>query len=121
MRISLSSGKYDIVASGQAFLFSKDDNFRIEIQAENGFAFSLLLNFRENESGKQDIQAKTNDDEIVLTCLNFKSTGAGLKEPVKLAEIDGRKLYFIFWSYLDGKASRSVKYTFFAEKTMEKG
>lgn len=90
MRISLSSGNYDIVASGQAFLFSKDNDFRIAIQADSGFSFSLTLNFIENESGKRDIQVKTKENEVALTCLNFESTGAGLKEPVRLAEIDGR-------------------------------
>ena len=116
MLISLSSGNYDIVSSGQAFLFSKDKDFRIDIQADNGFSFSLILNFIENESDKRDLQVKTNNNEIMLTCVNFESAGAGLKEPFKLAEIDGRNLYFLFWSYLEGKASRSVKYTLFAEK-----
>ena len=74
------------------------------------------MNFTENESGKQDIQAETNGNKIMVTCLNFKSTGTGLKEPVKLAKVDGRDLYFVFWSYLEGEGSRSVKYTFFAEK-----
>ena len=36
MLISLRSGDYDIVASGQAFLFSKDEDFRIDIQADDG-------------------------------------------------------------------------------------
>lgn len=79
MLVSLSSGNYDIVASGQAFLFSKDKDLRIDIQADNGFAFSLILNFIENESVEQDLQLKTNDREIVLTCINFANTGAGVK------------------------------------------
>ena len=109
MLVSLSSGNYDIVASGQAFLFSKDKDLRIDIQADNGFAFSLILNFIENESVEQDLQLKTNDREIVLTCINFANTGAGVKEPVKVATI-------IFWAYLEGTVSRSVKYTLFSEK-----
>lgn len=116
MLISLSSGNYDIVASGQAFLFSKDEDFRIDIQVDQGFAFSLILYFIENESGKRDIQMKTSDNEIVLTCINFENMGAGLKEPVKVAAINGRNLYFTFRAYLEGMASRSVKYTFFIEK-----
>ena len=95
MLVSLSSGNYDIVASGQAFLFSKDKDLRIDIQADNGFAFSLILNFIENESVEQDLQLKTNDREIVLTCINFANTG---------------------WAYLEGTVSRSVKYTLFSEK-----
>lgn len=70
----------------------------------------------ENESVEQDLQLKTNDREIVLTCINFANTGAGVKEPVKVATISGRNLYFIFWAYLEGTVSRSVKYTLFSEK-----
>ena len=74
------------------------------------------MNFIENESVEQDLQLKTNDREIVLTCINFANTGAGVKEPVKVATISGRNLYFIFWAYLEGTVSRSVKYTLFSEK-----
>ena len=109
MLISLSSGNFDIVASGQAFLFAKDKDFRIDIKEGEEFTFSITLNFSENESGKEDIQVRTNGNEIILTCLNFKNTGTGALEP-------GRDLYFTFWSYLEGKKSRSVKYTFFYEK-----
>lgn len=116
MQISLSSGNYDIVASGQAFLFSKDNDFRIDIQAENGFAFSLILNFVADRSGKQNIQRKINDNIITLNCINFENTGSGVKEPVKVATIDGRDLYFTFWAYLEGIGSRYVNYTLFYER-----
>ena len=115
MLISLRSGDYDIVASGQAFLFSKDEDFRIDIQADDGFAFSLILIFSTDESGKQDVQMKINDNIITLKCINFENTGTGMKEPVKVATIDGRDLYFTFWAYLEGIASRNVKYTFFCK------
>lgn len=42
----------------------------------------------------------------MLTCINFANTGAGVKEPVKVATISGRNLYFIFWAYLEGTVSR---------------
>ena len=116
MLISLSSGDFDIVASGQAFLFAKDKDFRIDIKEGEEFTFSITLNFSENESGTEDIQVRTNGNEIILTCLNFKNTGTGVSEPVKVATLDGRDLYFTFWSYLEGKKSRSVRYTFFSEK-----
>lgn len=116
MQISLSSGNYDIIASGQAFLFSKDSDFRIEIQANREQAFSITLNFIEDQSCKQDIRVATNGNGIMLTCINFQNTGSGTKEPVEVASIDGRKLYLTFWSYLEGAGSRSVKYTIFNEK-----
>ena len=116
MQISLSSGNYDIDASGQAFLYSKDNDFRIDIQADNGFAFSLILNFIADESGKSDIQMSINDNIITLNCINFENTGRGAKEPVKVATIDGRDLNFTFRAYLEGIASRYVSYTLFYER-----
>lgn len=119
MQVSLSSGNYDIIASGQAFLFSKDKDFRIDVRTDSGFVFSLILNFIESGSGERNLQMKTNDHVITLTCTNFEGAGAGLKDPVKLAVVDGRDLYLIFWSYLEGKGTRSVKYTLFSEKKTE--
>ena len=58
---------------------------------------------------------KTNDSIITLNCINFKNTGTGIQSPVKVATIDGKDLYFTFWAYLEGSASRYVKYTFFCE------
>lgn len=65
MLVSLSSGNYDIIASGQAFLFSKDEDFRIDIQEDHGFVYSITLNFVENESSKQEVQVNSNDNQIM--------------------------------------------------------
>ena len=59
------------------------------------------------------------DDVVVLSCLNFQNNGTGLISPVKIAEIEGREMFLIFWSYLEGggeRKVRSVKYTLFYKK-----
>lgn len=116
MQIQLSSDNYDIVACGQAYLFGMDKNFRIDVKATDDFSFSIVLNFCEKQSGDQKIDQKIDGNELRLTCINFKNTGSGVKKPVKIATVDGKKLYFTFWSFVDGEESRSVRYTLFREK-----
>lgn len=45
MQISLSSGEYKIIDSRQVYLFDQDADFRMDIQTDNGFEFSLLFKF----------------------------------------------------------------------------
>lgn len=117
MQIYLSSGGCDIIASGQTFLFGRQEDLRIRVEMEQGFSMEIRLNFMENESGEVRIQSRLKGDILTISCLNFENAGSGVSAPQEIAEIDGRKLYFTFWSYVDGKESRSVRYTFFYEKS----
>lgn len=120
MQISLQSDNYDIVAYGQAFLFGKDKDFTINVTADDDFSFSIVLKFLEDPSVEQKIVQTTGDgNEMILLCSNFVKTGTGTSAPVKIAEIEKKGLYFMFWSFLDGeknKEVRSVRYTIFYER-----
>lgn len=119
MQISLSSGDYNIADSGQVFLFGEDKDLTIHVSANDGFHFSLRLEFSKDSSGNQAINQEIMDDVVVLSCLNFQNNGTGLISPVKIAEIEGREMFLIFWSYLEGggeRKVRSVKYTLFYKK-----
>lgn len=119
MQISFSSDHYDIVAHGQTYLFDKDKDLTIDIAAVNDFAFSIVLRFSEDPSGEQKIGRKITEHEIELSCVNFKKNGTGLIAPVRIAEIESKGLYLLFWSYLEGESGqevRSVRYTIFYER-----
>lgn len=118
MQISLSSGRYDIVKSGYTFLDDEANNLQIDFLADNGFAFSVLLKFIQDASERRGVQVSTTDNMIKLSCNNFKDDGEGLVSPLKVAVIDGRALYLMFWSYVEGNEARHriVKYTLFHEK-----
>ena len=119
MQVSLSSGGYDIIDSGHIFLFGEDKDLKMDITANNGFEISLILKFSKDTSNEQKIQKDISENTIILTCINFQNEGTGLATPVRIAAIDGKELYLMFWSYLEGKdeiKSRSVKYTLFYEK-----
>ena len=116
MQITLSSGDYDIVSSGQTFLFGLDENLRINIASEDNFEFSVVLEFQENSHGEREIKKEVKDNVITLTCTNFNASGTGLKKPINIARVNGKEVFLMFWAYLEGVEDgkvRSVKYSVF--------
>lgn len=118
MQIKVSSNQYDIVASSTVYLFEKEADLTMNIKADNGYTFSIVMKFEENSTKELSIQKDVQGTTIFLTCYNFNESGSGLSEPVQIAMVDGKPLYIIFWSYLDGnekdqKQVRSVRYSLF--------
>lgn len=121
MKVALSSDGYSIVSSGQTFLFGADKTLEIHVQADNGFEFGVILKFVTDDSEKYRIDKSMDDNRITLTCVNFEDAGTGLSRPVRLARIDDKELFLMFWSYLEGSDHgkvRSVKYTIFMQEKL---
>lgn len=119
MHAHLSSGNYNIVASGETFLFDPNEELTIHIDDGNVFQVRIVLKFVENVSGEGDISTNIENDSLIITCVNFSSVGEGLKRPAHIADVNGKKVYFMFSSsYLGNKEdkARSIKYTVFWEK-----
>lgn len=119
MQVRLSSSKYDIIASGEAFVFEPCGDLTIQIDEGNETLVRIVLKFVENASGKRDIETDIMDDSMVITCINFSSIGTGLKCPTHIANVNGKEVYFMFSSSYLGDVNnitRSVKYTVFLEK-----
>ena len=117
MQVSLSSDNYNIISNGITFLFGKDKDLKIEVIADNGFQFTIIMEFKADSSGESRIDTKFFENEMKLLCFNFEDSGTGTKWPVKIGMIDGKGLYLIFWSYIQGEnAARSVQYSIFLEK-----
>lgn len=122
MKVSLQSLNYDIIDHGIVFLFDENSDLTFNIDAENGFNFKLILKFVNNiVSSKQVINRSVINNEIILECVNFSSSGTGTSIPLEIAKISGKRVYLIFWVYLEGdvigqKKSKSVKYTLFIER-----
>jgi len=121
MEISCSTGNYDILGSGQVFLFD-DQPLKIDITANDGVVITVEFKFLSDETGEHTINSDTNGNHVVFTCVNFDSNGIGFSHPIEFAVIDDRKVFMMFWAYLEGNNGtkvRSVKYTFFSEKKNE--
>lgn len=119
MQVQLSSGNYRIIASGEAFLFGVYEDLTIQVDDGKDFGVKIVMKFTEDPSGEQDIYTDVENDSLVITCINFSGIGAGLKRPAHIADANGKKVYFMFFSsYLGDKEdkTRSVKYTIFWEK-----
>lgn len=122
MQIRLKSGNYKIIDSGQTFLFGDSNELKIDVKADSGFTLSISLIFANDDTNEQKINSEIRENDIILSCINFKESGTGLYQPVHVATVDGKELWFIFWSYLEGTLGskiRSVKYTFFASDDLK--
>ena len=119
MKINLSSGNYNIINSGQVFLFGEKEPFKIDVISDEDFRFSILLKFLKDSSGEIGMNQECEENTIIYTCINFRDNGSGLVEPLKIATVSGKQLFFTFWSYLEGtpekKQVRSIKYTIYSE------
>lgn len=120
MKIRLSSQKYEIISYGTVFLFGENSDLSIHIDDENAFQLNLCMHFIEAASEPQEIKTAVSQNSLTLTCINFASNGTGLTTPMELALIDGKKIYFMFWSYLEGneqgkRKARKVEYTLYRE------
>lgn len=119
MQVHLSSGNYSILASGESFVFGPYEDLTIQIDDGNEFQVKIVMKFTEDASGNYDINTDVENDSLVITCVNFSSMGTGLKRPAHIADVNGKKVYFMFSSSFLGdkeNKARSVKYTVFWEK-----
>ena len=119
MQVKLSSGKYSIVASGEVYLFGPNEDLVIQVDDGDAFQVKIVMKFTENSSGERDINTEIENDSLVINCVNFNRSGTGLRCPAHIAEVNGKKVYFIFsTSYLGAEEdkARSVKYTVFWER-----
>ena len=120
MQITLSSGNYNIIDSGQIFLFDENEDFRIDVDTKNNFLFSMIFKFKRDNTNKQQIDKILTENTITFICLNFNDRGTGFSKPMSIAQIDGKEVFLMLWSYLEGAEeigkTRSVKYTIFQEK-----
>lgn len=119
MQVNLSSGSFRIIASGETFLFGPDEDLIIEIDDGDEFQVKIIMKFSNDSSGKRDISTDVVNDALVINCVNFSSKGTGSKHPVHIANVNGKKVYFMFFSSCFGEKEnkpRSVKYTVFWEK-----
>ena len=119
MQVHLSSGNYSIIASGESFLFGPYEDLTIQVDDGNELQVKIVMKFTEDASGEHDIKTDVKNDSLVITCVNFSSLGTGLKRPAHIADVNGKRVYFMFSSsYLVAKEdkARSVKYTVFWEK-----
>ena len=119
MEVHLSSGNYNIIASGESFLFEPYEDLTIQVDDGNISQVKIVMKFSEDTSGERTIHTEIENDSLVIMCVNFSSMSTGLKHPSHIADVNGKKVYFMFSSSCIGdkeNKARNVKYTIFWEK-----
>lgn len=121
MNVQLSSGNYDIIASGETFLFHDSEELTIRVNDDDGTFIHLVLLFKKDAGGQRKIEPFVEEDRLTLTCYNFSHReGTGLSHPTHIADANGKPIYLTFWTKLDGSKppyTRSVRFTLFQEHT----
>ena len=120
MQVKLSSQKREIISHGTVFLFDENGDLTLNIKAEDSFELVLTIKFAEDISQKRRIETNLSENHLQITCINFTTLGTGLTAPLEIAIIDGKKIYFMFWAYLEGNEenktrARKVEYTLYSE------
>ena len=118
MQIKLSSGGYDIIASGVACLFGQSNDLVIHVTEDNNFDICVTLKFENDDLGEYRIDRDITEKGLLLTCFNFDGIGTGLRTPKLIANVNGKNVYLMFWVYSEGQNEpkvRSVKYSIFYE------
>ena len=120
MQVRLSSQKKEIISNGTVFLFDENSDFSLIIDTENSLELILTVSFAEDISQKQRIETSLSENHLKITCFNFAAEGTGLTAPLEIAVVDGKKIYFMFWAYLEGNRekkskARKVEYTLYRE------
>lgn len=121
MQIKLSSQGREIISHGTVFLFDEKGDFTFNISAGKFFEMVLTLRFVEDNSGKREIKTNVSKNHLIITCINFVAQGTGTTTPFEIAMIDGKKIYLMFWAYLEGNEEnkakvRKVEYTLYSER-----
>lgn len=121
MKITLCSSNYFIIDYSSVFLFDEKSDLTFDIDTENNFKFILILKFIEQDNSEQVINRSIQNNVITMECVNFLSSGTGTSKPIETAMSQNKKIYIMFWTYLEGDVlgqskSRSVKYTLFMER-----
>lgn len=118
MKVTMETGNYRVLDSGTVFTFDSDSSLEFNMDFNESFQFNLILKFERNNTKKRDIKTEINDNNIILTCVNFDSSlGTGTSKAIELATFNGKKVFFNFWVYsLNEKSNRKVSYSLYIEK-----
>lgn len=120
MQVKLTSQQHEILDYGTVFLFDENADLTLNIAADNSFEFILSINFTNDISNTQSLNTEVSGNCIKLTCINFSAEGTGLTAPMELAVVNGKRLYFMFWVFIEGTADgkpkvRKIEYTLYSE------
>lgn len=115
LNISISSESVEIISTGSVIQF-KNENIVFHIED-----LKFVLVFKK-DGGKSRIDTVISDDESEMEIIFYNcdnNFGIGTTGPLDLAEVNGRKVYFMARVSTLGKEklSRLVYYTWYLERT----
>lgn len=115
MKITVSSGKYDVIENGSVIADAWESDIEFHLYVNPLGYITLILHFEEQKDSERKIEFEAKENKIKFTCINFEDT-VGTSRPLELGVISGKKVYFNFRNYEEKKVMRKIEYTFYEEK-----
>lgn len=118
MEITKTSGNNIILDSGSVLAFSATSDIQFDIEMSKQFSFNLIFKFESNGKKEYDIKSSVQDNNVIITCINFDNPlGTGTNNPLPLAVFGGKQIYLNFWVFgLGNNSARKISYTLYQEK-----
>lgn len=114
--LRIESGERFIIESGLAFTFTKNSEITLILGFDDKSELKFQFLFEDDETGKQNIEAKNDENLLEIKCRNFNNPlGTGLKEALRIGDYLGKNLYLTFCVY-GTKTQKKLEYCFFMDK-----
>ena len=121
MKVQLSSGNCDIIASNEVFLFKDSNELTFHIDDDDGSYSRVVMKFMQDQSDERRVNIEpVGDYDLVLSCYNFFNRfDICLKEPIPIGESMGKLVYIHFSTKLHTTKEsnvKSVRFTLYREQ-----
>ena len=114
MELKITTDGCKVLKSGSIISMSDKADINFELKSADGFAFSLILKFIDDDDENKKLEKEVFENTIVLKCYNFNKSGTGTTEAIPLATVDGKEWLIHFWSFFLGKKGpRKIEYSIF--------
>lgn len=116
MEVSILSGKCEVLDTNIVYLFDAGDELTFNVKATNAFSFRIILKFNKTDDGKRNFSMVPENNVLTFCCTNFDAIGAGTVEPLEVATVGTKKIFFHFWAFQPSETTRKVEYTIYAKE-----
>lgn len=114
MQLNISTNGYKILSGGDILSYDVNSEVNFDIIADNGFKFSIVLKFLQEENKEQRLNKNVQNNTIIFECVNFNPLGTGTITPLSLATVDGKEWFFHFCVFsTSDKGPRRIIYNIF--------
>lgn len=119
MKVTVSSGEYDVISSGCVVADSWESDIQFHIQLEDSLTIEIVLHFEYLENKEREFSVESTENSLIFKCVNFSDT-VGTSQPIELGVFFGKTIFFGFRNYEEKHVMRKIEYAFYTNKQEKK-